>query len=177
IRDFHHEFSGCFIRKYSQFFDIPSRAHAFAIVQVSRGHRKTNLMDEKEYPIALPLPGGSTVCLPYLSALIRLADEIDVAAARNPILLYDIAVLTDEIEIVENKKVLAISRLDVSEKTLTLVMKPTEPEIKAELYRMAGKMQATLEYCRKAIWGRTPYTITQERVILIEEGKEESIYE
>ena len=54
-------------------------------------------MDESEYPAALRVPDGNTVCLPYLAALIRLADEIDVAAARNPTLLYDIESLTDAV--------------------------------------------------------------------------------
>ena len=70
IRDFHNEFSGLFIRKYAELFEIPSEAHLWAIIQISRGHRKTDLMDEAEYPIALKMPDGNAVCLPYLSALI-----------------------------------------------------------------------------------------------------------
>ena len=90
IRDFHNEFSGMFIRKYAGVFEIPSDEILWAVIEVARGHRKTSLMDEKAYPLALETPGGQTICLPYLSALIRLADEIDVSSARNPKLLYDI---------------------------------------------------------------------------------------
>nr|WP_036611967.1 hypothetical protein [Oribacterium sp. P6A1] len=50
IRDFHNELSGLFIRKYADLFDIPSEDLLFAIIQISRGHRKTNLFDETEYP-------------------------------------------------------------------------------------------------------------------------------
>ncbi len=50
IRAFHNEYSGLFIRKYAELFDIPCEEMVFAIVQVSRGHRKTDLTDEKEYP-------------------------------------------------------------------------------------------------------------------------------
>ena len=169
IRDFHHEFSGRFIHKYASFLEIPSKEHEWAIIQVSRGHRKTDLMDEKEYPSRLLLSNGRTVCLPYLAALIRLSDEIDVAAARNSILLYDIEALTDAIEIVENKKLKAVKRLDVSEKAFTLILEPTEPEIREQLFLLAGKMQKTLDYCRKVIAERTPYSITQERVDILEE--------
>ena len=109
IRSFHNEYSGCFIRKYAELFEIPSEAHLRAVIQIAREHRKTDLTDEKEYPTAPQVPGGNTICLPYLSALIRLADEIDVAAPRNPILLYDIALLTDAVEIIENKKVKAVN--------------------------------------------------------------------
>ena len=40
----------------------------------------TELFDEKEYPAALRVQSGNTVCLPFLTALIRLADEIILLA-------------------------------------------------------------------------------------------------
>ena len=101
IRDFHNEYSGLFLKKYAALFDIPSEEHLRAIIQISRGHRKTNLMDEEEYPIALPVASGNTICFPYLSALIRLADEIDVAAGRNLSFLYNTETLTNEKDIIE----------------------------------------------------------------------------
>ena len=168
IRDFHNEFSGLFIRKYAELFEIPSEAHLWAIIQISRGHRKTDLMDEAEYPIALKMPDGNAVCLPYLSALIRLADEIDVAAARNPILLYDIEALTDEVEIIENKKVNAVRSLEVSDDAFTLFVDASDADILARVRRMAAKMLRTLEDCRAAVLDRTPYVITQERIIVNE---------
>lgn len=166
IRAFHHEFSGRFIRKYAELFEIPSDEHLRAIIQVSRGHRKTNLLDEREYPLAFRMQGGNTICMPYLAALIRLADEIDVAAARNPVLLYDIESLTDEIEIIENKKLLAVRSLEVSETAFTVVTDPSDAFIAEQLRRTTMKMQKTLDDCRAAVNGRTPYTITQSRVLL-----------
>ncbi|MBR3334420.1 MAG: hypothetical protein IKG23_09040 [Clostridia bacterium] len=166
IRTFHHEYSGHFIRKYADLFDIPSPEHKQAIIQISRGHRKTDLMDEKEYPLDFAVPNGNRICLPYLSALIRLADEIDVAAARNPVLLYDIDALTDETQIVESKKVKAVRRLLVSESSFTLEVSTPEAEILEQIRRLAEKMQNTLDYCRAVVIGRTPYTITQEKVLL-----------
>ena len=168
IRDFHHEYSGLFIEKYADMFDIPSRAHCFAIIQVSRGHRKTNLMDETAYPVDLPVPNGNKVCLPYLAALIRLADEIDVASARNPTLLYDLETLTDEIEIIENKKVKAVRDLEVTPDAFILHVDPTDRDILERLKVMAGKMQKTLDICQDAVRERTPYVITQQRVELRE---------
>ncbi len=166
IRSFHHEFSGLFIRKYADLFDIPSPEHTRAIVQVSRGHRKTDLMDAREYPSELLMPDGNTVCLPYLSALIRLADEIDVAAARNPVLLYDLESLTDEIQIFENKKVKAVRSLLVSESAFTLQISTAEPDILQGLRGLTGKMQQTLDYCRSVVSRRTPFAITQEKVLM-----------
>ncbi len=166
IRTFHHEFSGLFIRKYAALFDIPTPEHEQAIIQVSRGHRKTDLMDEREYPSDARVPNGNLLCLPYLASLIRLADEIDVAAARNPVLLYDIEALTDEIEIIENKKVKAVRSLLVSDSAFTLLVDTREPEILEQIRRMAVKMQATLDYCREVTARRTPFAITQEKVLL-----------
>ena len=168
IRTFHNEYSARFINKYAELFEFPSQAHQWAVVQVSRGHRKTDLMDEGEYPLSLALPNGNTVCLPYLAALIRLADEIDVAAPRNPVLLYDIESLTDEIEIVENKKVKAVRSCLVTEKSFILTVDTDEEEILRQLRIMVGKMKKTLDVCRSAVCGRTPYAISQEEVLLKE---------
>ena len=100
----------------------------------------------------------------YLAALIRLADEIDVAAARNPILLYDIETLTDAVEIIENKKVKAVRELLVSEDEFVLRVDRTDAEILGQIRKMVGKMQKTLDNCREAVRQRSPYVITQQRV-------------
>ena len=73
-----------------------------------------DLMDEEAYPSRYQLPNGSCVCLPYLASIIRLADEVDVVATRNPLVLYDIDALTDEIEILENKKVMAVKNMTMT---------------------------------------------------------------
>ena len=165
IRTFHHEFSGQFIHKYATLFDIPTPEHEKAIIQVSRGHRRTDLMDEREYPADARVPNGNTLCLPYLSSLIRLADEIDVAAARNPVLLYDIEALTDEMQIVENKKVLAVRSLLVTESAFILQVVTQETEIREKIRQLVIKMQTTLDYCRDVVSRRTPFVITQEKVL------------
>ena len=175
IRDYHNEFSGYFLRKYSEFFEIPSQAHLHAIIQIARGHRKTLLTDEAEYPLALPMPNGNTVCLPYLSALIRLADEIDVAAARNSVLLYDIASIEDSYEVMFHKTVKDVRQLIISEKAFTMVVDTDEQEVFDEIVRIRSKMQSTLDDCREAVLGRTPYVITQERVDILPVGKIRSL--
>ena len=178
IRDFHHEFSGHFIRKYSELFELPSEQHMEAVIQVSRGHRKTDLYDEIRYPADFKVPSGNTVCLPYLAALIRLADEIDVAASRNPILLYDIEALTSERERFFSQMNKTVRALDVNDKTFVLRLDASEitnvgsipaSELRSGLEHMVGKMQETLDYCRKVVCQRTPFEITQEKIIVLEE--------
>ncbi len=168
VRDKHNDFSGMFIEKYADLFDFPSPEYTFAIKQVARGHRKTDLYDEKEYPHAYPLPNGNTVCLPYLAALIRIADEIDVVATRNPILLYDLgaAYNVSEFQLVENKKLQAIKSMRMTRESFILAAKTDEPEIWQSLLAMTEKMQKTLDLCRDVTHKRTPFVIQQSRVIL-----------
>jgi len=52
----------------------------------------------------------------------------------------------------------------VSEKAFTMLIDTDEQEVLESLQRVAAKMQETLDSCRKAVLGRTPYVITQERV-------------
>lgn len=166
IRDFHHEFSGQFIRKYAGLLEFPSETHQWAVIQVARGHRKTDLTDEREYPLDLEMPGGGRVCLPYLAALIRLADEIDTAADRNPSLLYDISALTDEVQIMYNKTLKAVRSVQVTEKRFLLTVSTDEEPVRQQVVRMVDKMKKTLDECRAAVCGRTPYVITQEEILI-----------
>ena len=153
-----------FIRKYAQIFDIPSEAHVQAIVQTARGHRRTNLKDEAEYPDSITMPGGNQLSLPYLAAVIRLADEIDVTASRNPLLLYDNDSLTDQKQIVLDKMLKAVRSMDVTAEAFILHVETEEEEIRAKIREMAEKIQTTLDYCRQVVRERTPYVITQQVV-------------
>jgi len=169
IRDFHNEFSGKFIRKYAEFFEIPSEEHLWAIVEISRGHRKISLMDETSYPTAMVVPGGNTLCLPYLAALIRLADEIDVSSARNSALLYDIDFLESSAandSAIEFKRHDAIHELLVTPEAFVLRIRTEEDRVMESILKTVGKMQKTLDDCRHAVMGRTPYVITQKEIIL-----------
>lgn len=166
IRDFHNEYSGLFIRKYAELFEFPSKAHLEAVIQIARGHRKTDLTDESIYPRKLPTPDGDTMCLPYLAALLRLADEIDVTAARNPKLLYDLEAITDDHQLFEHKRHRAVRDLIVSKEAFTLMIDDSDPVISEMIKRMVDKMQQTLDTCRDAVNGRTPFEITQRRILL-----------
>lgn len=166
IRDFHNEYSGLFIRKYAELFEFPSSAHLEAVIQIARGHRKTDLKDERIYPIELPTPDGETICLPYLAALIRLADEIDVTADRSSKLLYDLEAITDEHQLFEHKRHRAVRELIISNDAFTLMIDDSDPVVLEMIHRMKDKMQQTLDTCRDAVNGRTPFAITQRRVVL-----------
>ena len=164
IRDFHNEFSGLFIRKYAELFEFPSATHTNAVIQISRGHRKTDLMDDRIYPRALEMPDGEKVCLPYLAALLRLADEIDVTAARNPTLLYDLETITDDRQLLEHKRHRAVRDLKIEKDAFVLLIDNSDPVITEKIAKMAEKMQKTLDACLEAVNGRTPFEITQREI-------------
>lgn len=166
IRDYHHEFSALFIRKYAQLLELPSPEHLFAVVQVSRGHRRTDLFDPAEYPSEYRLPNGNTVCLPYLAALIRLADEIDVASDRNSALLFDYEALTAEDSIFHNGLLQAVPRIHTMLEGFMLDVQTDDGTIYAGLSHLCEKMQSTLQLCRAAVHERTPYRISQKWVDL-----------
>ena len=162
IRDFHNEYSGVFIRKYGALFDIPSEEMLFAIIQLSRGHRKTDLFDEKEYP-DLHTPEG-VIRTAYLSAVLRLADEIDVGADRNPELLFDTSKLTEQKDIDAFGTHESIRMVEVTETAIILHVKPKEPRYVPLVEKLAGKIQNTLDYCRDVAEKRSDLRITQEKV-------------
>ena len=165
IRDFHHEFSALFIKKYADFLELPSPEHTFAVMQVVRGHRKTDLFDTKEFPAGFALPNGSTVCLPYLAALIRLADEVDIDALRSTILLFDVDHFKDEEEIFYYYRTRACEKLEVTGDAFIMHVRTDDPAIADGLEKLRDKIQDTLDLCKAAV-ENTPYTITQRRVEL-----------
>lgn len=166
IRDNHHEFSGKYIDKYAELYEIPSPEYAYAIKQVARGHRRTDLYDEKEYSSDYKLPNGNTVCLPYLAALIRIADEIDVVATRSPAILYDLDMSVTEKDFRENKKLAAVKTMKTTSKAFVLTAITDDKEVKKSLVEMAGKMQDTLDYCRDVVEKRTDFVLSQKKIIL-----------
>lgn len=163
VRTYHNEFSGKFIGKYWEFLDIPSPEHCFCIIQVSRGHRKTNLMDENEYPSNYLLPNGNRVCLPWLAALIRLADEIDATAARNCALLGDIALPTTESQLFHNRILAAAKKLTVTKDSFILEVEvdPGDDRLYTAIKETVRKMQETLDLCRGVVHMRTNCRIHQ----------------
>lgn len=164
VRDFHNELSGLFVRKYWELFDIPSEEAVFSIVQLSRGHRKTDLFDEKEYPVFETEDG--VIRTAYLSAVLRLADEIDIAVDRNPELLFDMSELTLQADIDAFGTHESIRRVDVFRDRIVLIQKPIEPRFSLLIQELKKKVEKTLDYCSKVAKERSDLLITQERVEL-----------
>ncbi len=166
IRTFHNDFSGAFITRYQMLFDFPSEKHLFAVIQVSRGHRKTDLYDEAEYPAAMKLDNGNVLRLPYLAALIRLADELDIAADRNLQFIYDISRIHGKKDIEEFKKHMAIKEVRFEENHFLVLVDDSEPQIYEALIELFDKLKETLDYCVDVTAKRTDFTINQTDIIV-----------
>ena len=168
IRDFHQEFSALLIDRYADFLELPSPEHLFAVKQVVRGHRKADLFDAGEFPSDFMVPGGSRICLPYLALLIRLADEIDVTSLRSTDLLYDVGSFESPDQVFYYKRTRACRKVEVTGEAIILHVTAGDPEVEEGLKKMRGKIQETLDLCREAAEKRTPFKVTQSRVVLKE---------
>lgn len=166
IRDFHQEFSGEYIKKYAELFEIPSQEHLFAIVQVSRGHRKTDLWDTEEYPEEFYVPNGNKIHLPYLASLIRLADELDIAADRNLQFMYDVEKIDNEYSRLEFKKHQAIRQLSINEDSLIMIADRSDESVYQSILDLKEKLDHTFQECKKVVRERTPYRITQRDILI-----------
>ena len=166
IRKFHNEFSACFIHKYASIFDFPTEEHMFAVAQTAKGHRNVDLFNEKEYPEEIVIEVGNKVCLPYLAAILRLADEVDVAEDRNSKLLFDYNNASTEKQRIENAKHEAKKKMTIYSDRIELDVQTKDIIIYSAVNDLINDMQDTLNYCRRVSAERTPYMITQNRVCI-----------
>jgi len=162
IRTFHHDFSGKFIEKYQMLFDFPSEKHLFAIIQVSRGHRKTNLYDANEYPEEIVLDNGNIIHLPYLAALMRITDELDISIDRNIQFMYDISSVSSEVSKIEFSKHAAIKEVFCTEDSIKAYVDFSFEKIRESLFEEFEKLKATLNQCVDVVEKRTPFYIAQK---------------
>ena len=166
IRAFHNDFSACFIEKYYELFDIPTKEHAFAIAQAARGHRKADLYDEQAYPVSFSFDNGNTICLPYIAAIIRLGDDVNVAEDRNSKILFDPEKYSTEKQRMENETHRAIKRMTIYADKIKWDVKTEAQDVLTAVSNLAIKLQRTLDYCRGVVAHRTPYEIMQKKIVL-----------
>ncbi|GEM_PF-900887 len=160
IRSFHHSFSKQMIYKYAPLFDIPSEQHMQAIALVSESHRKTDLFDEHYMPAEMMMPSGNAVRLPYLAALIRLADELDIASDRN--LEIGDAGQQTIFKLMHH----AIRRMRIEEDRFVLEIDTDDPALYDDILQETDKLKETLAYCVSVIERRTPFRIAQTKIDL-----------
>ena len=173
VRDYHQELSGLYLEKYWRMLDLPNEAYARAVIQVCRGHRKTDLLDLSGYPPRFEVEPGKTVFLPYLAALLCLADELDIAAERNISFLYDVEKMPSPRDRREFRKHMAIRRVELEPEQVVVHAWTEDPEICAGVVEVTDKLREKLWMCRRVAAERSPFVITQEDVVLCMEKPEE----
>jgi hypothetical protein len=166
VRTFHSEFSARFITKYGDFLDIPNDCYIHAIKQISRGHRKTDLFDAEEFPTVFELGEGRIVHLAYVSAILRLGDELDVANDRNPDLLYDMATLTNNISIFEFNKHKVIKGVTITDERILIEAETEQQKLYEGVINQVGTMRDTFDYCRRVILERSEFAFSQKSMDL-----------
>lgn len=166
IRDFHQEFSARYIERYQDLLDIPNPRYVQAIIQVCRGHRKTDLMDEEGYPAQLEVLPGRVVHLPYLAALLCLADELDVAADRNIGFLYDVDKVENPVSRLEFQKHQAIRQVELEQERVVIHAHSDDPAVRDGVIKLADKLGDKLRYCRAVVAARSDFSIAQKSVFL-----------
>ncbi len=156
IRDIHHELSYKFIVKEQELLKIPNEKYAKAIGLVAQGHRKVDLGNIDEYKPRFTVKGGKTfVCLPYLSAIIRLADELDITNIRTPKLLQRYYMPENERSIYEWKKHIATTMVNLLEDDdyIRFEVTCTDQNVYAALKEQFEKVRETILYAQKIVRG------------------------
>lgn len=174
IRKFHNDFSAQLIKKYWNFFEIPNERYAAAIAEVGRGHRKTDLMDIQLYPTDFDLGDDRKANLAMLAAVIRLADELDIASDRNPELLYNpytMEQMNDE-SMFEFSKHEAIHTVEYKEDTIVVIADTDKAAIADGIVASIQNVRNTLNYCLSVIEARSDIQIDCKKIKLILNQKE-----
>lgn len=176
VRDHHQELSGLYLGKYGHLLDLPNEAYLQAVIQVCRGHRKTDLLDRTGYPPLFEVELGKTVHLPYLAAVLCLADELDIAAGRNVSFLYDVDKMPSARDRREFRKHMAIWRVELESERVVVHAWTEDGEIRAGVEEVTAKLREKLLLCRRVAAERSPFVITQADVVLRMEkpGEEET---
>jgi molecular chaperone HtpG len=165
IRDLHHELSYEFIKKEFINLKIPNEFYAEAIALVARAHRKVELIDSDIYKPKFFLENGREfVCLPYLGAILRLSDELDITNSRTPTLLTKYYLPEQERSKLEWEKHRATLLVNMDADTILITSKTDDQNVYNALKSQFAKIEEVLEYCQKVIRniGRTGKTYSLE---------------
>ncbi|AYN68107.1 hypothetical protein D1013_12360 [Euzebyella marina] len=152
IRDIHHELSYKFIIEEWNKLHIPSAKYAEAIGLVARGHRKVDLNDFELYkPQFFVKNGREFVCLPYLSCILRIADELDISNLRTPDILYKYYIPDNDVSRKEWQKHKATTQINFMDDKVLIEVKCTDHNILGALDEQFDKVTSVLIQCQKTI--------------------------
>ncbi len=167
-RAFHQEFSVEFIKKYHPLFEIPSDDYVYCICQVARGHRRMNLLDETEFNSEYILSNGNSVNLAYITALVKLADELDITSDRN--LFFD---YTEHNSEWSKKQTMcfkcheAIKFLETAGSSILLHFQTDDGRVYEEILKTKDKVRKTFDEFAEVVRERSNFKLEQTAVRFI----------
>lgn len=152
LRDNHHTLSKKFIMEEWENLKIPNDKYAEAIALVSEGHRIVDIGNPDIYkPKYTVKSGRDFVCLPYLAAVLRIADELDITNIRTPGLLTKYYMPDNEKSVLEWNKHIANTLMFISENFVQFEVKCSNHSMLAALEEQFGKIAGVINYCQKVI--------------------------
>lgn len=167
IRDLHHELSGCLIKKYSSALKIPDE-FVFPIIQGVRGHVQTDLDDEEEYPCCL-MAGEYKIRLPYIAAIIRLADELDIKSENNVGINLTKGGVSDKYKLLSGRFCGFIEDLVITEtKCIVFVKKRKLQSSSSDVFsEWIVRLRSVINYSFGIVNRRTPFAM-KKRFVTVE---------
>ncbi len=152
IRDIHHILSYKFIVEEWQTLKIPSKKYAEAIGLVAQGHRKVDLNDFEQYnPQFFVKNGREFVCLPFLSCVIRIADELDISNLRTPEILFKYYIPDNEVSRQEWEKHKSTAQVNFKQDTVIVEAKCSDHNMLGALEEQFEKIKTVISQCQKTI--------------------------
>ncbi|MEP2688092.1 HD domain-containing protein [Maribacter dokdonensis] len=152
IREIHHILSLKFINQEWQNLKIPSEMYATAIGLVAQGHRKVDLNDFDVYnPRFFVKSGREFVCLPYLSCILRIADELDISNLRTPDILFKYYIPDNKTSRKEWEKHKATIQVNYENNKVIIRAKCTDQNMLAALEEQFEKVRSVINQCQKTI--------------------------
>ncbi|MEN2399984.1 ATP-binding protein [Flavobacterium sp. MC2016-06] len=152
LRDHHHTLSKKFILEEWKSLKIPTEKYAEAIALVSEGHRIVDIGNPDIYnPKYTVKSGRDFVCLPYLSAILRIADELDITNVRTPALLTKYYMPDNDKSIIEWNKHIANTLMFITENFVEFEITCSNHSMLAALEDQFNKIANVINYCQKVI--------------------------
>ncbi|MHA1363794.1 MAG: HD domain-containing protein [Candidatus Freyarchaeota archaeon] len=153
IRENHHLRSEVYIINNFNELGIQDLHQARIIGRICKGHREVNLHDKKLFAIDRMYDIGSSVNVPLLAALLRIADELDITFKRTykrtPLIIYEHCPPKDIISKYEWEKHFSVAGVGVHpEDPLTIFGNATvieNPKIHLALKRLENKINRELD--------------------------------
>jgi molecular chaperone HtpG len=152
LRDIHHELSYQYITTFWKELKIVNETYAEAIGLVAMGHRQVELLDFEKYnPEFVVKSGNDFVCLPYLTGILRLADELDITNDRTHELLYNEYFPTNRISKEEWEKHKANYFVTFNKPTIKITSKCFEKNLYYSLLKQYKKIDEVIKYVQKIV--------------------------